>query len=265
MGPAPIRFRDAFRKWVPPWLSDRSAWGLVSGFKFLWSMIALLDIAVEVMFQGLRSAWPGAGTPTALPYIGRTRGILRGRIETDAGYAARLRLWLDYWRNAGSALALAQQIQGYLGDSPRVRVVNRAGLWITLNPDGSVVRNQQAFNWDGSSHPERAGFWSEIWVIIYPTTWPVADNWGSGTWDGSLGLGHDNNPQDYDAVNGLVAQWKSAHTKVRAVIWTSDGALFDPTNPASLPDGTWGAWGTTGAHRVASGRNYTTCRYWEPK
>ena len=261
------RFRDEIRKWIPPWLSDRRQSGLTYGFRFLWVMISVLDAAVEMLVQGLSAAWPGVGTYTALPLIGRTRGILRGEAETDASFSSRLIAWLDTWRGAGSALTLAKQIQAYLGNTPRVRIVNRAGFWITLDSDGTVTTAQQAFNWDGTSHPERSGFWSEMWIIIYPTQWALTGNWGDGrTWGQPEGLGHANNRVEYDAVNNLIAQWKAAHTKVRSVIWTSDSTLFDPTDPGTLPDGTWGAWGGTGSgSRVISGRNYSTCRYWEPR
>lgn len=266
-----IRFRDAFRKFITPWLSDRGGEtaGPNTAFRYLWSMIAPLDAAADILTQGLNAWFPGVGTPTALPLISRMRGILRGEADTDDTYAALLKTWLDLWRAAGSADAIAMAIQRYLANHPKVRIVTRSGYWVTLNTDGSIVRQQQAWDWDSVSNPERSGYWSEIWIIVYPTEWgtsgPFLDTTGAPTWGADdLGIGHDVGRVAYDAIRGLIAQWKSAHTRVRAVIWTSDATLFDPNTPASLPDGQWGNWGTTGnGSRVASHRNTTTCRYWE--
>lgn len=264
-----VRFRDAFRKFIPPWLADRSTLGVgkSAGFRFLWSMIAPLDAAAEVLVQGLQAAWPGKGTPTALPLIGRTRGMIRGESETDAAYAARLLLWLDRWRAAGSAEAIAQAIHDFCANHPKVRIVTRSGYWVTLNADGTITRTTAAWNWDGVSHPERFGFWSEIWVIVYPTQWEHrAGVWGDGVWGSTgLGWGHNAPRTSYEAIKGLAMQWKSAHTRVRAIVWTSDASLFNPADPGSLPNGSWGAWGTTSSGaRVPSSRNLTTCRFWEP-
>ncbi len=269
MSSATNRLRDQLRGFVPWWLSDRHySSGETVGFRYLWTMIATLDCYVDYVVQGLLAAWPGAGTPTALPLIGRSRGIIRGQADTDDQYAAKLRNWLPKWAAAGTQRQLAIELHEYLGNAPRVRIVNRSGHWVTVNADGSIVTHDVPWDWDSVSNPERAGYWSEMWIIVYPTQWALAGTWGAGkTWgDGSgLGIGHDVSREEVDAVKNLIAQWKSAHSKVRAVIWTSDATLFDPTNPASLPDGTWGQWGTTGSgSRVAGGRNTTTCRYWEP-
>lgn len=270
--PAAIRFRDVFRKYIPNWMSDRGGQtaGLTVGFRYLWSMIAPLDAALEVLVEGLNAAQPGVGTPTALPYISRMRGILRGEDDTDDFYVARLRQWLDLWRAAGSAEAIAGAIQAYLANHPKVRIVTRSGYWVTLNTDGTIVRQQQAWDWDSVSNPERSGFWSEIWIIVYPTEWstsgPFLDTAGSPVWgDDGLGIGHDVPRVDRDALLGLVAQWKSAHTKVRAILWTSDSTKYDPSTPLSLPNGNWGTWSVnSGGTQVASDRDLTATRYWEP-
>jgi hypothetical protein len=267
------QFRDLFRSYTPKWLMDRWVDKRTAGYRVLWSMIAALDVLAEVLFQGVYSWFPGLGTATALPLIGRSRGIVRGQADTIAEYAAKLRGWLSRWRLAGTAEGIARTLHEYLGNHPRVRVVTRSSYWVTINQDGSITRKQGTigngvWNWDGVSHPERAGFWSEIWIIIYPTQWAHRGNYGDPgqTWGGDVfGFGHGNDRIEYDAVKALISTWKSAHTRVRAVVWTSDNTLFDPDTQASLPAGDWGAWGTTGGGaRVASGRNQTTCRYWEP-
>lgn len=262
-------FRDNLQNRVPWWLGDRhlKTPPYSVGFRFLWVIMAVYDATVETVMQGLQAAWPGVGTPTALPLIGRSRGITRGEADTDATFTVKLRSWLTKWQGAGSMRQLAIEIHEYLGNAPKVRIVNRAGFMTTVAADGTVTTAQCAWNWDGTSNPERVGYWSDLWIIIYPTQWAIADNWGAGTWgalDGG-GLGHQAGRVAVDAIKGIIGQWKSAHSKVRAVIWTSDATRFDPATPSSLPDGQWGNWGTTGAGaRVASHRNLTTCRYWEP-
>lgn len=266
---AAVRFRDTIRKYIPPWLSDRYTAGKTVGYRLLWSMIAPLDGAADVLVQGLQAPLPNVGTPTALPYIGRTRGILRGQADSDEEYGARLRTWLDRWRSAGSAEALAREIQEYLGNTPKVRIITRGGYWITRETDGTITRDVAPWDWDSVSNPERAGYWSELFIVVYPTQWstsgPFLETTGGPRWgEDGLGIGHDASREEYDAIRGLLAQWKSAHTKIRAVIWTSDAALFDPSTPASCPDGTWGTWGSGGnGSRVASGRDLVSCRYWE--
>ncbi len=121
-----IRWRDIFAKYIPPWLSDRPSGS--TGYRYLWSMIAPLDAAFDTLIQGKLAAFPGLGTPTSLPLIGRMRGILRGEGESVDDYSARLREWLDKWRAAGSAEAIADAIQAYMVDHPKIRVITRSGL-----------------------------------------------------------------------------------------------------------------------------------------
>lgn len=261
------RLRDILADLVPPWLSDRV--GKNVGYRFLWAIVALFDHLIEIALQGLVARFPGAGTNTALPLIGRSRGIPRGRNETASSYAERLRTFLEQWSRAGSDEETARQLQAYLNAGTRIRVFRRKdGACLTLNADGTVVRHATtAWDWDSVSHPERAGFWSEEWIVVYSTPFALRPGTiGDVTGMDGRCLGHMSTPQEADVARGILGSWKSAHTRVRAVIFTSDASLFDPDTPASMPDGTWGAWSTRGSSsRVASGRNLTTCRYWEPR
>jgi hypothetical protein len=263
------RFRDEIRSYVVSWLSDRhfATPERSAGFRYLWAMVAPLDAAADILVQGLRAALPGQGTPTALPLIGRSRGIIRGVGESDDAYGLRLTKWLDRWRIAGTAEAIARSIQEYCANHPKVRIITRSGVWVTLELDGTITRTNAAWNWDATSNPERAGYWSELFIVVYPSPWATSGAYGDGTLYGigtGLGLGHQDTRGEYDAIRGLLGQWKSAHSKIRAVIWTSDATLFDPTSPGTCPNGSWGEWGNTGSGaRVASSRNYSVCRYWE--
>lgn len=274
---ARVRLRDMLRGGIlTKWASDRDRGtgnGLFRGNALFFAWAGSGDDWIDRMLQGIAAAWPGNGTPTALPYIGRNRGILRGETETDDSYAARLLEWRSLWRGdlpdgggAGSQLGLAKAIRGYLGNAPRVRVVNRHGFWTTINADGSIERVRGVtFDWDSVSNPERAGYFWDQWVIVYQTQWPVDGTWGDGeTWGGTLGFGMNNDAVAYDAIGSLCRQWKAARTYIRSIIWCYDDTLFDPSNPASLPDGTWGqAHVISGGAAVPSGRS-SSCRYWEP-
>jgi hypothetical protein len=264
-----VRFQDSLRKYVTPWLSERLGFGRkpdkVKGFGFLWGMIQPLDVAAEVLLQGLRARLPGIGTPTALPLTGRSRGMVRAQNETHAEYGARLTTWIDRARILGSQRAIAISVHEYMASRPRVRVVNRAGHWTTVDTDGTITTHDAAtpFTWDTISHPERSGHWWDQWVIVYVTSqWPKATTYGPA--GRKTGYGHLCSREEYDAIRGEILQHKSMHSYVRAVVWTTDAALFDPANPATWPNGEWGAWGTRGSgSRVMSSRNHNTCRFWE--
>lgn len=266
MTTARLRFRDVIRSFVTPWLSDRgqSVQTATVGFRYIWAMVAPLDAAADVLLQGIRAAWPGAGTPTALSLIGRSRGIVRGVGESDASYAARQIPWLDRHRIAGSQEAVALSLHEFLEGRPRVRVINRAGHRVTVDLDGTMTRDVIAWDWDSVSHPERATHWWDQWIIIDPCPWPIDGVWGADElWGGGLGFGHDATREDADTVLAIIRQFKAEQTFVRAIIWSYDATLFDPDAPSTMPDGTWGAWSLrSGGAVVPSGRN-PDCRYWE--
>jgi len=265
------RFRDVFRKFIPNWLADRrfAPAKRFAGFGFLWSMIAPLDTAMQVILEGVQAAWPGKGTPSALPYIGRSRLLIRGQGESDTDYAAYLRTWLELHPLAGSQKGIALVLHNYLGNKPRVRVISRAGHWVTVEEDGTVTEEDATWDWDSVSNPERndvdAPYWSDLFVVIYPTQWSTRVFISDLDWNGTGGLGHDVTREEVDAVRGLFAQWKGAHNRIRAVIWTTNGALFDPSDDLTKPDGTWGWWSDRdNTYRQQSGRNRSDCRIWEP-
>lgn len=263
-----MSLRDALRRYLPSWLADDYPDSPSYGFRVLWSIALVVDAAVEATLQGSLAA-VGRGTPTALRYLGEERGMLRGQDESAEAYADRLRTWIDAWRSAGSARRLATEIHRYLRSHPRVRVITRSGIWTTVESDGSITMTKAPWNWDGVSHPARASWWSDLWVVVYtsPDQWPLRPGTlGDLEGDDGYALGHLARREEVDAIQSILMQWKAAHSRVRALIWTSDPTRFDPTAPSSCPDGTWGAWGMrSGTSYVPSGRDITTCRYWEPR
>lgn len=269
-----LMISDSVAHFVPYWLANRKDRNV--GYKILYAIALVLDSMVEFSLQGIYARFPGKGTTTALPYTGRSRGIIRGEAETDASYEARLRAWLDIWPNAGSDEVLARAIQSYLANSPRVRIVDRSGHWTTLESDGTVTRTNAAWDWDSISNPERSDplypWWSDIWIIIYPCEWPITGSALAslvGVWGTSeLGTGHAVQRAAVDAITALCAQWKGTHCWLQAIIWSYDSSLFNPSSPGSLPDGRWGQWHKwapgSGSVPARGGAADGTVRYWIP-
>lgn len=243
--------RHAIKSYVPNWLSNRV--GFQSAFKILYACALLCDSLIAFGLQGIDAAWPGRGTPTALALIGQGRGLIRGIGESDDSYAARLRAWLTTWRNSGSPEVLAQLIQSYLGGMPVVRVIDRAGNFVTANADGTTTKvSDPTWNWDTVLNPERAGWWSDIWIVIYYSnaTWPYYTSFTDPAWDAAwgtynnFGLGFEITREPVEGISQIVASFKGAHTWVSAVIFTTDVTLFVPGSLGNSgnPDGTWGNW-----------------------
>lgn len=224
---------------------DRVQAGFVNGFKYIYVFALMCDLFIQFAFEGIRAKFPGAAPAEALARIGRDRRIRRGLAESDDNYRERLRLWLDSWRRAGSAYAIALQLRAYLGVAGTIRVVNANGTWWTLGPDGSLTRHVTlpAKNWDWDGHPE---LWARFWVVLYADdySWVRDGTWGDGSvWgDDGTGWGSTVPWQVTEDVRGIISEWKSAESVCKNVI-----VSFDPTYPdpgaapgAPMPDGTWG-------------------------
>jgi hypothetical protein len=281
-----LRFRDLLRPpYVPWWLSDRPDGqapypGPTTrnvGYRFLWTMAAILDCGMEYLYQGVQAAYPGWGTDTALPLIGQTRDILMGETETPAAYGARLRGWLEAHAQTGP-IGLAQQLHYYLPGQPMVRIVDRSGNWVTVDASGNVTTLElgaSSWDWDTVSNPERnvvgAPYWSDLWVIVYGTVdgqacYPIRPGTEGGlTGDDGYGWGFLIPHVSADNVRRIISRWKGAHSRVRDVIFTPSLEQFDPLTPAAgvWPNGTWGSW-MYYSGGVASFPRDTTCRYLEP-
>lgn len=272
-------FRDALRSFIPIWLQDRP--GFRNGYKFLYVCALLVDIALKWCVESVYAWFPGyslgatqgVSAASALPLIGQSRGMLQGLGEADASFAQRLIGWLDDWEAAGSSEILVAQIQAYLGTSPTVRVVDRAGNWTSIDPSGDITTTSAAWDWDEVGQPERVWWWSDLWIIVYPCPWPITGTTLSslvgvwGTYNG-IGTGHQVPRGPVDAILGLLELWKGAHCWCESIIWSYDSSLFVPGSPASGdPNGTWAFWGypVSGELKVArTGSADGRCRYWIP-
>jgi hypothetical protein len=265
-------WRSIAANWITWWLSDRIEDGLTTGYAIWWVVAATLDGLHELALEGIYASWPGYGTPTALPMIGRSRGMIRGMQESDESFGARLITWLTRWHHAGSQENLIQAIHEYVLGQPKAFIVNRNGTRVTIAPDGTMTTDVIAWDWDSVSNPERAEYWSELWIVVFSPPWAIDGltipswQWGQG----DTGYGHLVPRVDADAIKGLLEHGPSqhaAHSYVRAIIWSYDPTLFNPSSSGTMPDGTWGQWGWSPTRNAAyqqSGR-FLSCRYWEPE
>jgi len=263
-----VTFRDQVRRILPVWLQDRIQNGLTVGYRLMWALAWLLDAAMELFVQGSQARFPGVGTPTALPYLARDRKITRSPADTDESFAVRLKTWRQQWGTAGDMLSIARRVQEYLPTHPRVRVVSRAGHWLTLETDGSYTRTTAAWDWDSVSNPSRSGHWWNIWVIVYGPTYADAGVWGTADgqlWGEPFGFGLEIPEDQSSALRTILHEWKSAHTTIRAVIFTDDATDFDPDDLGGTlhPDGTWGEWAKNVAGSYVDARP-SQLRFMEP-
>jgi hypothetical protein len=271
-GPSVPGFRDTFRKYIPRWLQNRP--GQNVGYRFLYSMIYPLDYAVQAILEGITAAWPGAGTSTADGLIAQSRGLVQGEAETSAEFEARAIGWIDaYTQDESNTLEqLLRAIQAYLplvsGARPAVTMVDRAGHWTVLSSAGVCTTTTAAWNWDGTSNPERAGIWSDFWLIVYPSPWAQAPSIvtrAGSPHNQGYSLGHLSMSFEVDQVVNLLSTWKGGHSTCRAIVWSYDPTLCLPGG-GNNPDGTWGyaskiSGGPSGTRLPARSPN---ARYWEP-
>lgn len=263
-----LSFRAGIRRILPPWMRDRPTLGKTVAYRYAASWAAVLDVLMQAAIEGMLSALPTHGTPTAFPFHGRDRGIVRGPEQPASDYALQLTEWLKFARRAGNAWSVASNLQRYLGPTPpKVRIVTRGGFWTTLNSDGSLEFHRgTAWDWDSVTHPERADSWWDIWVIVYAPPFTTAGTFGDDSgdsWGQAKAFGHETSIGNARQIKALVHKFKGAHAHVVTLIMAYDAASFDPETLASFPtDGTWGNFSRlSGGVRVRS--RVSTARYWE--
>jgi hypothetical protein len=258
---APARFRTARAKVAPRWLTEGD--GQLVGY----SLDLVKDVFVERLRQGLLVRFPQQGpngelAPSdALVTMGRDRRVVYGLSDTDATYAAKLKLWLDDRRRAGSAYMLMQKLAEYLGPLPSFRTVDARGNWYSraANGDEEALLAQENWDWSGDAIGER---WSRFWVIVYPNgLWTENTfDWGDIDWDDTVETYGSTAPLEHvQTVRAVTADWMPAGTRCVKIIIAFDPASFDPTAPE--PDGLWEHSGKTD-NGVSVPSRLSTARYW---
>ena len=240
--PGITTFRDSIRRLSPRWLSHGNA------EKLLYAIGVHLDALGDAAVAAIAARFPNFYTPETLAITGRERGIRRGFVETDAGYAERLRVWWDTQKHRGNPYSLMRQVQGLLaGHLVPMAVVNNSGAWYTLDAAGVPgYHPTTAWNWDGDTRR-----WSRFWLILYPpnTLWTPTVGWGSGDVWGSNTFGDPDTQvtwgstarlNEVNQIRALVSEWQAPHARCQNIIVAWNTTVFRPDQTAPpLPDGTW--------------------------
>lgn len=137
-----FRFRTIFTRLCPTWL-----WGGVrsevgSGGRVLYSLGRVLDANAEAWRQALLARMPQFALPGALPLLGRDRGIIRGRDESNTSYASRLISHWDDNHERGMPFAMLRQIRAYLQGNHCVRIVTNSGQFYSIEENGTYVTSR---------------------------------------------------------------------------------------------------------------------------
>jgi len=249
----PTRFRRAFYKLVPTWLSSDE------GELALYSLNVILDAFAERTRLATLARFPTYAPTDAQNALGRDRLIKRGRGEADAPYAIRLLRWLTDHRSRGTAHTLMDQIRAYCQHDVIQRTVDRAGNWDTRAADGTYTHVRAAGNWNWDS--QAATRWARAWFVIYPEgLWDTDGLWGDpGTWGDGGTWGTTATVADVAAIKAIVRDWRPLHAHREWIIIAFDSASFDPTAPE--PDGTWYYDGHQVVWNYEQGR-LDTARFW---
>lgn len=271
--------RGTLGTYLPTWLGNVP--GLRKLFSVLWTVALIGDCLREIAWEGQLAAYPGVGTPDALPYIGASRGLIQGPSEPNATFAKRCIAWLSTVATMGSAEGLVRQVQAFLigqgslgaGVYPVVAFVDRAGNMTTANADTSITESVVSWNWDqvdgwvdGSGYnppPVVTAWWADGWLLIQD---PYTHYTGftDANWTGVLGAWNSGDqtidslvPQDtVTKLLKIVDVWKGLHVFVRCIAWVPSVAGF-------APDGTYGNWGANVLGTQSARRN-GAYSYWQP-
>lgn len=233
-----MTIRDSIYAISPSWLR-----AFVGEIK-MYAYGVVIDALLAAGDQGVKARFPGAGTPSALPYIGRDRVLDRFPSETDDQYASRLAGFLDTWAMAGNAESILDQIAGYLGNPSGpalIRIVTNSGVWYTWQ-NGVITMHRSSpnnWNWDGLTSR-----WWRFWVVIQGV-YTSGRKYGDGLKyaPGGVTYGSNATSNDVAAIRRIIAKWKPAHTYCENLIVSLDPSFLPPTDvfgSANLPDGTWG-------------------------
>lgn len=149
-----VTYRDRMRdRWSPPWLATGN------NEKLLYAIALLADVCGDAMTAALAMRFPGLYSYESLPVIGRERRITRGPYETDAGYASRLRRWLDDHRRRGGPYAMLAQLHAYFAPNNfPIELVYRSGRRFVMALDGTVARSVAA-TFAPDARPEQHARW----------------------------------------------------------------------------------------------------------
>jgi hypothetical protein len=259
-----------FRFLTPAWLhgegntSPTEPAEINEGELVLYALATLKDAWVESLRQGLNGRFPSRTSDSCLALIGLDRGIVRGRDETSAHYAERLKRWRNPrgHRVRGNSFALLEQFSEYFGGVAGY-VIDVKGNKRERTADGVETYSYgNAWDWDGEGDAPR---WARFWVVLdlSEIASEQLDFGDPDLWGGELGTpGYTVGQQgvtehDVEALRRMMRSprpWKAAGTRAEWVIVSLDG-----TDP--VPDASWLNWSENVAGTQTPTRS-EDFRYW---
>ena len=269
-------FERAFRFLVPAWLTEGH------GDAVLRSLTRQIDENVDRFREGLNARFPtrAVNTSGALELIGQDRGLIRGRAETAAHYAARLVAW-RYPRGhrvRGSAFALLNQVSEYWG-GVACQTIDANETLHERDEDGN-----ERFEYGHSWTWDVVAGWSRFWIVVDGSSFADEhpDLGDPDLWGGALGTSGYTIGQtgvqfeDVQAIRRLLTgrAWRPAGTQPEWLVLTIDPLLslgirtFDETfeetfgDPQIVPDASWAHWSKQNGSGVQVATRDPRCRYW---
>lgn len=269
------RFRGLRYFLAPPWLTGKG-----DGEKIAYTLEAMLDVFTEKLRQGLEARFPSRAGLSALRLITGDRGLLRGRSETNAALAERLKAWRTPRTHAvrGNAYEALLQIWHYWGGI-YAATVDAHGLRHEIaaddEPDADEMANPDTLaawvdsgdtTWDDLDADTH---WSRFWVILQPTAAhnvePSPDFGDADLWGGALGtpgytLGQTSvTPEDVSAMRALFAEFAWNGPSVPEwVVLVFDGDDVDGVEP----DPEWKYWSKDDGSGTRIAARSSDYRYW---
>lgn len=148
-----ITFRAIYKKLTAWWQHEGE------GDLLLQALALVKDASLERMKAGLEARFPSLAGKSAQALIGADRAIRRGRVESDATYARRLKKW-RYPRGhrvRGNAFALLDQIWAYFASDDKTGIycwtIDAHGNRHTRDVDGTESYSYgNAWNWDDTQY-----------------------------------------------------------------------------------------------------------------
>lgn len=174
--PSSIQFRDNFHWACPPWLTTGNA------ERYMYTLELMRDLLCERQFQAQTIRLPGKGDKSQIPFLAYDRQLVQGPLEPDAAFVERLKDAFPTWNEAGSGLAVLEQLQAYaqgyqsiderqfvLASNPRqLQDTSYVTTWLTVNysdPVGArplLSTTPENFLWD-----ERRDKTWRSWLVVF--------------------------------------------------------------------------------------------------